>query len=43
MVRSVPLYCLARILGHNSLGTTKWYVQGMKHDVQQVIEILAWR
>jgi integrase/recombinase XerD len=43
MIRSVPLHRLAHILGHNSLDTTRWYVQGTKHDVQQTVETIAWR
>jgi len=42
MAESVPLHRLAQILGHDSLDTTKLYIQGTKHDLQQAVETIAW-
>jgi integrase/recombinase XerD len=42
MVESVPLHRLAQILGHDSLDTTKLYIQGTKHNLQQAVETNAW-
>jgi integrase/recombinase XerD len=43
MAESVPLPRLAQIMGHGSLDTTKLYLQGTKHDLQQAVETIAWR
>jgi integrase/recombinase XerD len=43
MAESVPLHRLAQIMGHDSLDTTKLYIQGTKHDLQQAVETIAWR
>jgi len=42
MAESVPLHRLAQIMGHDSLDTTKLYVQGTKNDLQQAVETIAW-
>jgi integrase/recombinase XerD len=42
MAESVPLHRLAQIMGHDSLDTTRVYVQGTKHDLQQAVETIAW-
>jgi integrase/recombinase XerD len=42
MAESVPLHRLAQIMGHDSLDTTKLYIQGTKHDLQQAVETIAW-
>lgn len=42
MAESVPLHRLAQIMGHDSLATTKLYVQGTRQDLQQAIETIAW-
>ena len=42
MAESVPLHQLAQIMGHDSLDTTKLYIQGTKHDLQQAVETIAW-
>jgi integrase/recombinase XerD len=42
MVESVPLHRLAQIMGHDSLDTTKLYIQGTKLDLQQAVETIAW-
>ena len=42
MAESVPLHRLAQIMGHASLDTTKLYIQGTKHDLQQAVETIAW-
>jgi integrase/recombinase XerD len=42
MAESVPLHRLAQIMGHGSLDTTKLYIQGTKHDLQQAVETIAW-
>src|SRR5258708_609136 len=42
MVESVPLHRLTQIMGHDSLDTTKLYIQGTKHDLQQAVETMAW-
>ncbi len=42
MAGSVPLHRLAQIMGHDSLDTTKLYIQGTKHDLQQAVETIAW-
>lgn len=42
MAESVPLHRLAQIMGHDSLDTTKWYIQDTRHDLQQAVESLAW-
>ena len=42
MAESVPLHRLAQIMGHDSLNTSKLYIQGTKHDLQQAIETIAW-
>jgi integrase/recombinase XerD len=43
MAESVPLHRLAQIMGHDSLDTTRLYIQGTKHDLQQAVETIAWR
>jgi integrase/recombinase XerD len=43
MAESVPLHRLAQIMGHDSLDTTKVYIQGTKHDLQRAVETIAWR
>jgi len=42
MAESVPLHRLAQIMGHDSLDTTKLYIQGTKHDLQEAVETIAW-
>ncbi len=42
MAESVPLHRLAQIMGHDSLDTTRLYIQGTKQDVQQAVETIAW-
>jgi integrase/recombinase XerD len=42
MAESVPLHRLAQIMGHDSLDTTKLYIQGPKQDLQQAVETIAW-
>jgi integrase/recombinase XerD len=42
MAESVPLHRLAHIMGHDSLDTTKLYIQGTRHDLQQAVETIAW-
>jgi integrase/recombinase XerC len=42
MAESVPLHRLSQIMGHDSLDTTKLYIQGTKHDLQQAVETIAW-
>jgi len=42
MAESVPLHRLAQIMGHESLDTTKLYIQGTKHYLQQAVETIAW-
>ena len=42
MAESVPLHRLAQIMGHDSLDTTKLYIQGTKHDLQRAVETIAW-
>ena len=42
MVESVPLHRLAQIMGHDSLDTTRLYIQGTKQDLQQAVETIAW-
>jgi integrase/recombinase XerD len=42
MAESVPLHRLAQIMGHDSLDTTKLYIRGTKHDLQQAVETIAW-
>ncbi len=42
MAESVPLHRLAQIMGHDSLDTTKLYVQGTKRDLQKAVESIAW-
>ena len=42
MAELVPLHRLAQIMGHDSLDTTKLYIQGTKHDLQQAVETIAW-
>jgi hypothetical protein len=29
-------------MGHDSLDTTKVYIQGTRHDLQQAVEAIAW-
>ena len=41
MVESVTLHRLAQIMGHDSLDTTKVYVQGTKQDLQEAVETIA--
>ncbi len=43
MAESVPLHRLAQIIGYDSLDTTKLYIQGTKHDLQQAIVSIAGR
>ena len=42
MAELVPLHRLAQIMGHDSLDTTKLYIQGTKHDLQLAVETIAW-
>jgi Phage integrase family len=42
MAESVPLHRQVQIMGHDSLDTTKLYIQGTRHDVQQAVETIAW-
>jgi integrase/recombinase XerC len=42
MAESVPLHRLAQIMGHDSLETTRLYIRGTKHDLQQAVETIAW-
>jgi integrase/recombinase XerC len=42
MAESVPLHRLAQIMGHDSLDTTKLYIQGTRHDLQRAVETIAW-
>jgi integrase/recombinase XerD len=42
MAESVPLHRLAQIMGHDSLDTTRVYVQGTKHNLQLAVETIAW-
>jgi site-specific recombinase XerD len=42
MAESVPLHRLAQIMGHDSLDTTRLYIEGTKHDLQQAVETIAW-
>jgi site-specific recombinase XerD len=42
MAESVPLHQLAQIMGHDSLDTTRLYIQGTRHDLQQAVETIAW-
>ncbi len=30
------------IMGHDSLDTTKLYIQGTRHDLQQAVETITW-
>jgi integrase/recombinase XerD len=43
MAGTVPLHRLVRLMGHDSLDTTMLYVQGMKDDLQQAVETIAWK
>lgn len=43
MAQSIPLHRLAQLMRHDSLDTTLIYVQGTKNDLQQAVEIIAWR
>jgi integrase/recombinase XerD len=42
MAETVPLHRLAQIMRHDSLNTTKLYIQGTKQDLQQAVETIAW-
>ncbi len=42
MAEFVPLHRLAQIMGHDSLDTTRLYIQGTKQDLQQAVETIAW-
>lgn len=42
MAESVPLHRPAQIMGHDSLDTTRLYIQGTKQDLQQAVETIAW-
>ena len=42
MTRHVPLHRLADIMGHDSLDTTRIYVQPTRADLQQDVETIAW-
>jgi integrase/recombinase XerC len=42
MAESVPLHRLAQSMGHDSLDTTRLYIQGTKQDLQQAVETIAW-
>jgi len=33
---------LAQIMGHDSLDTTRLYMQGTRHDLQQAAHTMAW-
>jgi integrase/recombinase XerD len=41
MAGSVALPRLAQIMGHDSLDTTKLYIQGTKQDVQEAAQTIA--
>jgi len=41
MAEAVPLHRLAQIMGHDSLDTTKLYIQGTRHDLQQAVAELS--
>jgi len=40
--RNQQLISKIYIMGHDSLDTTKLYIQGTKHDLQQAVETIAW-
>jgi integrase/recombinase XerD len=42
MAQSVPLHRPAELMGHDSLDTTMFYVQGTKQDLQKAVEHIAW-
>jgi integrase/recombinase XerC len=42
MAHFVSLHRLAQIRGYDSLDTTKLYIQGTRHDLQQAVETIAW-
>lgn len=42
MAESVPLHWFAQIMGHDSLNTTKLYIQGTRYDLQQAVGTIAW-
>ncbi|MBA2393033.1 MAG: tyrosine-type recombinase/integrase, partial [Ktedonobacteraceae bacterium] len=42
MAEAVPLHRLAQIMGHDSLDTTRLYIQGTRQDLQQAVETIAW-
>lgn len=42
MAEAVPLHRLAQIMGHDSLDTTRLYIQGTQQDLQQAVETIAW-
>ncbi|MBO0790544.1 MAG: tyrosine-type recombinase/integrase [Ktedonobacteraceae bacterium] len=42
MAESVPLHRLAQIMGHDSLDTTRLYIQGTRQDLQRAVETIAW-
>ncbi len=42
MAASVPLHRLAHIMGYDSLDTTRFSIQGTRHDLQQAVETIAW-
>jgi integrase/recombinase XerD len=42
MAESVPLHRLAQIMGHDSLETTRLYIQGTRHDLPEAVETIAW-
>jgi site-specific recombinase XerD len=42
MAESVRLHRLAQIMGYDSLDTTRLYIQGTQHDLQQAVETIAW-
>ncbi len=39
---SVSLHRLAQTMEHDSLDTTKLYIQGTKQDLQQAAQTIAW-
>lgn len=42
LAESIPLHRHAQIMGHDSLDTTRLYIQETRHDLQQAVETIAW-
>ena len=42
MAETVSLHRLAQIMGHDSLDTTRLYIQGPPNDLQKAVEQIAW-